>query len=987
MTDGILLNKLVKQAAPLFGSSPGSPIPGLSADLGLDLVSDLLPEASLNDIALLEATSPQCHEGVFDTEDDDLALLTEPGLSAYLDVGGRHGVTNGSVGVSAEVRAGSNITSIYTKRSSPINVNMLNHLYAAGLPQPRRLTESVQRLVKPLLNHENSLLPGRTCKSPSSSSRHGSNGSASPGRASQSGTKSPGAGAGSVVRNLFDRMAVCQALIISSCADGVISSPSTVHVAHAGLGGSGVNCLNTAVIPAAPHPLATLQLSASSRCNTGNSHTSLPSTPVSAAALSSSVPNVTNSVSVHTTTAPVSSLPSSVTVTALSSTSVTSLSCVSDASVTLPSDSLLSGFQLESDKHVNAPLSRSLSSAEVTLPHHHPQVTDQAELGLMPTDTVQEDTVASSLSSDLSQSSAVVTVTNHTGMRLSQQTVPPEQHGPPVSVSVCNTSRLESVSRNTGTYALSGSSTPSSASSSPSASLPLVCSTLSALTQQLQHVPDSTLSLSQHVIVPESSVPSCDLSSHGAIGATERTLTMVAVTSSVHVSSVSAASVSAEFVATPKFVTESSSHSVTADIQCALTSVGKLVATTEECPAASDTVVSSCPKGSAEHTVETSSDAHNVTPVLSQDSHKKKANSELTEPYLLPSENVTKQRENNITQSSAECGQHLKGPSPHSSSVTAGCAVSNAVNDSDPAVLHNICPGKEGGEKAQILHAVNRHVIPSPLQPAPPVSLPAVMASAAPPPPALDPVHASSIKELSSEAKQNPTQSSSHGCDMARATLLFSSSHQTLETGVPVSLTLDSTNMMGKGTLSEKDLPGGKDGESQPKNDPSSDGQKVLSASVVNNCPHSADDVDDLNAHRLKRKRKSPYDGAECSDGNSLEVEQEAEKKNSDHKPVDDTTMLQLEARKGHLGEAEGQEKRLEEKDLNKGEPQKEEKDNKEEEVSRSKHASHQDRNILNATPEEVAKRVAAGGGRRRVHYTYVLDLGAPAKCKYDTCG
>ncbi|RUS88557.1 hypothetical protein EGW08_003657 [Elysia chlorotica] len=45
---------------------------------------------------------------------------------------------------------GGNITSIYSKRSSPVNVNMLNHIYASGLPLPRRLTESVQRLVKPL---------------------------------------------------------------------------------------------------------------------------------------------------------------------------------------------------------------------------------------------------------------------------------------------------------------------------------------------------------------------------------------------------------------------------------------------------------------------------------------------------------------------------------------------------------------------------------------------------------------------------------------------------------------------------------------------------------------------------------------------------------------------------------------------------------------------------------------------------------------------
>ncbi|ESO88113.1 hypothetical protein LOTGIDRAFT_234686 [Lottia gigantea] len=85
---------------------------------------------------------------------------------------------------------GSNITSKYSKRSSPVNVNMLNHLYAPGLPLPRRLTESVQRLVKPLPSNELSLPHSRACKSPGSSKN--ANGATSP-RSCASGTKSPGA--------------------------------------------------------------------------------------------------------------------------------------------------------------------------------------------------------------------------------------------------------------------------------------------------------------------------------------------------------------------------------------------------------------------------------------------------------------------------------------------------------------------------------------------------------------------------------------------------------------------------------------------------------------------------------------------------------------------------------------------------------------------------------------------------------------------------
>ncbi|XP_041357047.1 uncharacterized protein LOC121374149 [Gigantopelta aegis] len=88
---------------------------------------------------------------------------------------------------------GSNITSKYSKQSSPVNVNMLNHIYAPGLPLPRRLTESVQRLVKPLPSNDHNLPQMRASKSPSSGgSKQGSNGEKSP-RSAHSGARSPGA--------------------------------------------------------------------------------------------------------------------------------------------------------------------------------------------------------------------------------------------------------------------------------------------------------------------------------------------------------------------------------------------------------------------------------------------------------------------------------------------------------------------------------------------------------------------------------------------------------------------------------------------------------------------------------------------------------------------------------------------------------------------------------------------------------------------------
>ncbi|CAL1540073.1 unnamed protein product [Lymnaea stagnalis] len=107
-------------------------------------------------------------------------------------VNGKTTLGNGGVG-------GNNITSIYSKRSSPVNVNMLNHIYAPGLPLPRRLTESVQRLVKPLPASESSVtIPHvRTCKSPAAGTppraSSGTNGPTTSRMSLQSGTRSPGA--------------------------------------------------------------------------------------------------------------------------------------------------------------------------------------------------------------------------------------------------------------------------------------------------------------------------------------------------------------------------------------------------------------------------------------------------------------------------------------------------------------------------------------------------------------------------------------------------------------------------------------------------------------------------------------------------------------------------------------------------------------------------------------------------------------------------
>ncbi|KAH9496839.1 hypothetical protein Btru_010406 [Bulinus truncatus] len=161
--------------------------------------SKLLVDAAGKSSALEKADSPETISRP--------VTLEEKGDHLIFDmeelVNGRT-LGNGSVGI--EGKGGSNITSIYSKRSSPVNVNMLNHIYAPGLPLPRRLTESVQRLVKPLPASESSAaVPQvRACKSPAagSLSRAMSTTNGSSNRVSfQSGTRSPGASMPKLVPN------------------------------------------------------------------------------------------------------------------------------------------------------------------------------------------------------------------------------------------------------------------------------------------------------------------------------------------------------------------------------------------------------------------------------------------------------------------------------------------------------------------------------------------------------------------------------------------------------------------------------------------------------------------------------------------------------------------------------------------------------------------------------------------------------------------
>ncbi|KAK7484049.1 hypothetical protein BaRGS_00024661 [Batillaria attramentaria] len=284
---GVLSNAVKQRMARLSTSAAASSSAEAAKPSGLDpgsmppeLIAASARDAS--DMDILEATQHlyHAHENVSnDTphspvfENDDLVLGGERGLTGFLEADVRHSATNGGGvgGVSTDARAGSNITSIYSKRSSPVNVNMLNHIYAPGLPLPRRLTESVQRLVKPLPATENSLPQARACKSPgTSSSRHNSNGASSPGRASQGGARSPGVSTAVTVSRMlsYDKTAMSQAgfVINSSTAASSVGGPvgylPSSHPAHTMqdvCSSASVTCCANSTLSSTPHVLSNVQ--------------------------------------------------------------------------------------------------------------------------------------------------------------------------------------------------------------------------------------------------------------------------------------------------------------------------------------------------------------------------------------------------------------------------------------------------------------------------------------------------------------------------------------------------------------------------------------------------------------------------------------------------------------------------------------------------------------------------------------------------------
>lgn len=169
-----------------------------------------LKDEELEEIVMLKQQVSSEMESNFNDKGDSLDHL-----SHTLDIVGDdlnyfdmedlvNGKLLGNGALMGDNKTGANITSIYSKRSSPVNVNMLNHIYAPGLPLPRRLTESVQRLVKPLPASETSMPQTRHCKSPGVVSPRvasGINGPLSSRMSLHSGTRSPGASVPKLIPN------------------------------------------------------------------------------------------------------------------------------------------------------------------------------------------------------------------------------------------------------------------------------------------------------------------------------------------------------------------------------------------------------------------------------------------------------------------------------------------------------------------------------------------------------------------------------------------------------------------------------------------------------------------------------------------------------------------------------------------------------------------------------------------------------------------
>ena len=312
--------------------------------------------------------------------------------------------------------------------------------------------------------------------------------------------------------------------------------------------------------------------------------------------------------------------------------------------------------------------------------------------------------------------------------------------------------------------------------------------------------------------------------------------------------------------------------------------------------------------------------------------------------------------------------------------------------------------------------AENLHSKPPLLHPAPPLTIPTVVPSATPPPPPLTPVLPQDPirKEMAPNSGQStPPPSTGAEGQQADLTAAFSL-RDPLTTASPLSLAPDLATVDrgdGTGVPADCDSVDGKVSakapselkdttSSHPSSSSDTDGQKPVTGEPTSADPSS--DEGNPKTRRFTRKRKTTHSESDNSSsepapklscmesaqgsGSNKGAESGKTGNVSEHPP-----KLTREGKRSNIADKKEEEKggkKEEEKGERKEEKKEEGKGGKrEEEKAASKNMGpHHDRNILDATPEEIAKKMAAAttGGKRRVHYAYVPEKSLN-QCKHGT--
>lgn len=1035
------------------------------------------------------ASSDDPHSPVF--EGEDLVLAGERALTSFLEADVRHATANGGggSGVSTDARGGSNITSIYSKRSSPVNVNMLNHIYAPGLPAPRRLTESVQRLVKPLPATEHALPQARACKSPgASSSRHSSNGASSPGRASQGGARSPGVSTAVTGSRMFvqDKLAMSQAgfKVNSNTAASVGSHAGylpTSYPSHTMQESAMVSCCTNSTL-LSPHVGVSAQppahMVSSPYVVSSSFPVSVSSHPVAAASIYNQPP----SSYVSTSSYPASVMPLSAAPTTAGATEV--LSSLGGAVPPLTSNQY--NLTPSSSSLPSAPV--TVSSAQDALPSRfqlppHTYCTHAAH-GTPSTASGFHGSSSLTVSSQLPYSSAVGSVTSScvssspevsagyegtssAGQSFTPRSNPPGHAVPRPSaghlVTMCNNlPPMHTVDSNFYPHLTVSStplslaplpSSPSCAAAAASPSSSTVCVTASTTSTV------TVVSTAEAVLCPLTDLtthiytPAVQVSSPTITTTTTTTSSTVVLAATVQTDSAvkphsesgqlaSSAPVTARLSPSPQmtpdpsvdlnsgavFMGPSGVHSSTKITNSVHLPVSSSSGMTEVQQAAADSVIStdvtSSTGGENEQvpvlsegvlgrtqcgnlpTTETES-SETVIPVTQI------AEQKSVEQLLLPSEINSSVKEHSGNKSDSIENSSASSDQPtepalvlkHSQVAVGACEKESAATHKDVEDVVSegaqVVPSSRGevrSEGAQSMQASSSEKPPQ-LQPPPPPLIPAVMPSATPPPPPLTPVPREYPSQAAASHLADTTLADHIVSDKSLALKCMSSvtsagaNLQTESSGQSVLSTpaLEPLAAAGKNTSSKssvedckpvdgKQETAAEDGKSSEKNQvPSEDtpnSERLADGSEsepacgpvpAQSAPQSMPELssEDTRMRRITRKRKSTQSESDSSEPpqkvNSVEgtngpvgsrdksAERDSGKPVTNPPVSDQPPKLQREGKRP-----------LEEKDKDKG--------------GSKDSIHHHERNIIEATPEEIAKKLAAASGKRRTYYAYVPE-------------